>query len=52
MVGTLIAARRPGSPIGWLLCGTTLWGAVAELGEAHGYVAAERGLPGGSPVSR
>ena len=24
-----------------------LWGAVAELGEAYGYVAAERGLPGG-----
>ena len=47
MVGTLIASRHPGNPIGWLLCGLALWGAVAELGEAYGYVAAERGLPGG-----
>ena len=47
MVGTLIAARHPGNPIGWLLCGLALWGAVAELGEAYGFVAAERGLPGG-----
>ncbi len=47
VVGTLIASRHPGNPIGWLLCGLALWGATAELGEAYGYVAAERGLPGG-----
>ena len=46
-VGTLIASRHPGNPIGWLLCGLALWGATAELGEAYGLVAAERGLPGG-----
>jgi hypothetical protein len=47
VVGTLIASRHPGNLIGWLLCGLALWGAVAELGQAYGYVAAERGLPGG-----
>jgi hypothetical protein len=47
VVGTLIASRHPGNLIGWMLCGLGLWGAVAELGEAYGYVAAERGLPGG-----
>jgi hypothetical protein len=47
VVGTLIASRHPGNLIGWMLCGLALWGAVAELGEAYGYVAAERGLPGG-----
>jgi hypothetical protein len=47
VVGTLIASRHPGNPIGWLLCGLALWGATAELGQAYGYVAAERGLPGG-----
>ncbi|MDP9208119.1 MAG: hypothetical protein M3O65_06400, partial [Actinomycetota bacterium] len=47
VVGTLIASRQPGNPIGWLLCGLALWGATAELAEAYGYVAAERGLPGG-----
>jgi hypothetical protein len=47
VVGTLIASRHPGNPIGWLLCGLALWGAVAELGQAYGYVAAERGLGGG-----
>jgi hypothetical protein len=47
VVGTLIASRHPSNPIGWLLCGLALWGATAELGEAYGYVAAERGLPGG-----
>ena len=47
VVGTLIASRDPGNLIGWMLCGLALWGAVAELGEAYGYVAAERGLPGG-----
>src|SRR5918992_4556605 len=47
VVGTLIASRHPGNLIGWMFCGMALWGAVAELGEAYGYVAAERGLPGG-----
>jgi hypothetical protein len=47
VVGTLIASRHPGNPIGWLLCGLALWGATAELGQAYGYVAAERGLGGG-----
>jgi hypothetical protein len=47
VVGTLIASRHPGNLIGWMLCGLALWGATAELGEAYGYVAAERGLPGG-----
>jgi hypothetical protein len=30
-----------------MFCGLALWEATAELGEAYGYVAAERGLPGG-----
>ena len=47
VVGTLIASRHPGNLIGWLLCGLALWDATAELGQAYGYVAAERGLPGG-----
>ena len=47
VVGTLIASRQPGNPIGWLFCAMALWVAVAELGEAYGFVAAERGLPGG-----
>jgi hypothetical protein len=47
VVGTLIASRHPGNPIGWLFCAMALWVAVAELGEAYGFVAAERGLPGG-----
>jgi hypothetical protein len=47
VVGTLIASRHPGNLIGWMFCGLALWGATAELGEAYGYVAAERGLPGG-----
>jgi hypothetical protein len=47
VVGTLIASRHPGNPIGWMLCGLALWGAVGELGQAYGYVAAGRGLPGG-----
>jgi hypothetical protein len=47
LVGTLVASRHPGNPIGWMFCGLALWGATAELGEAYGYVAAERGLPGG-----
>jgi hypothetical protein len=47
VVGTLIASRHPGNPIGWLFCGLALWGAAAELGEAYGYVAAELGLRGG-----
>ena len=47
VVGTLIASRHPGNLIGWMFCGPVLWGATAELGEAYGYVAAERGLPGG-----
>jgi hypothetical protein len=47
VVGTLIASRHPGNLIGWLFCGLALWGAVAELGEAYGYVAAERDLSGG-----
>src|SRR5918995_357260 len=38
---------RIGDRIGWLLCGLALWGATAELEEAYGHVAAERGLPGG-----
>ena len=36
VVGTLIASRHPGNPIGWLLCGLALWSAVAELGQAYG----------------
>jgi hypothetical protein len=47
VVGTLIASRHPANPIGWLFCTMALWVAVAELGEAYGFVAAERGLPGG-----
>jgi MFS family permease len=47
VVGTLIASRHPGNLIGWLLCGLALWGAALELGQAYGYLAAERGLPGG-----
>ena len=47
VVGTLIASRHPGNPIGWMLCCLALWGATAELGQAYGYVAAERGLGGG-----
>ena len=47
VVGTLVASRHPGNPIGWLFCGMALRGAVAELGGAYGHVAAERGLPGG-----
>jgi hypothetical protein len=46
VVGTLIASRQPGNPIGWLFRGMALWGAVAELGEAYGDVATERGFPG------
>jgi hypothetical protein len=48
VVGTLIASRHPGNPIGWLFCAMALWGAVAELGGVYGLVAAERGLPGGA----
>ncbi|HEV3014454.1 MAG TPA: hypothetical protein VG499_14365, partial [Actinomycetota bacterium] len=47
VVGTLIASRHPDNLIGWMLCGLALWGATAELGQAYGYVAAERGLGGG-----
>jgi hypothetical protein len=47
VVGTLIASRHPGNPIGWLFCGLALWVATSELGGAYGFVAAERGLPGG-----
>jgi hypothetical protein len=47
VVGTLTASRHPCNLIGWLFCGMALWGAAAELGEAYGYVAAERGLAGG-----
>ncbi|HZY65108.1 MAG TPA: hypothetical protein VFE21_04440 [Rubrobacteraceae bacterium] len=47
-VGALIATRRPGNPIGWLLCAVGL--ALATTTFANGYVAytlaGSRGAPG------
>ena len=34
-VGTLIALRRPGNAVGWLLLGTAIFFAAGEAGEAY-----------------
>jgi hypothetical protein len=34
-VGTLIALRRPGNAVGWLLLGTAIFFAAGEVGEAY-----------------
>jgi hypothetical protein len=50
-VGSLIASRLPGNPIGWLFCavGVTLAGAVFATAYAHHALVADPGsLPGGS----
>ncbi|MET7401315.1 sensor histidine kinase [Dactylosporangium sp. NPDC005572] len=46
--GALVAARRPGNPIGWLLCGFALLHSLAsDVGQGWGLRAAAEGWPGG-----
>jgi signal transduction histidine kinase len=45
-VGTLIASRRPGTSIGWLLCAAALIYAVDELGLFYSYFCLARGASG------
>lgn len=46
-VGVLIVTRRPGNPIGWLLCAVGL--TLAATAFANGYVAYALAGPGGPP---
>ena len=47
-VGALVAYRRPGNPIGWLLCATGLFEALTAFGGEYGVYALSTGsLPGG-----
>ncbi len=47
-VGALVAYRRPGNPIGWLLCATGFFEALAAFGGEYGTYALVAGsLPGG-----
>jgi MFS family permease len=53
-VGSLIAARRPSHPIGWLLAGTALVWALLECSfgyAAYGLVAHPGSLPAALPVA-
>ena len=46
-VGALVAYRRPGNPIGWLLCATGLLEALTAFGGEYGaYALATGSLPG------
>jgi signal transduction histidine kinase len=44
-VGTLIASRRPGNSIGWLMCATAVIGALVELGPFYSYYNMAGGRP-------
>ena len=47
-VGALVAYRRPGNPIGWLLCAAGLFEALTAFGGEYGvYALSEGSLPGG-----
>jgi signal transduction histidine kinase len=45
-VGTLIASRRPGNSIGWLMCATAVIGALVELGPFYSNYNLAGGRPG------
>lgn len=45
VVGALIAARRPGNPIGWILCAASLVVVVAALETYAAYVMTTSGQP-------
>jgi hypothetical protein len=50
VVGALVASRQPPNPVGWLLLGVGLCGAVVALGESYAryaLVTAPGSLPGG-----
>ena len=48
IIGALIAIRRPGNPIGWLLLGFAVAGSVlSDLAESYGRRASAQGWPGG-----
>jgi signal transduction histidine kinase len=46
-VGTLIASRRPGNSIGWLMCAAAVMGALDELGLFYSYYSLAGGLSAG-----
>jgi signal transduction histidine kinase len=49
-VGTLIATRRPGNSIGWLMCATAVMGALVELGPFYSYYSLAGGRAGSVAV--
>jgi signal transduction histidine kinase len=51
-VGSLLASRRPGNPIGWLLCALGLWQALSSFASQYAYYAliTRPGLPAGEAV--
>ncbi len=47
-VGALVAYRRPGNPVGWLLCATGFFEALTAFGGEYGaYALVASSLPGG-----
>jgi signal transduction histidine kinase len=48
--GALVASRRPQNPIGWILCGGGVLGAIQAVGAAYGFwaLAVEGGRPAGA----
>lgn len=48
ITGALIATREPANPIGWIFCALGVGGALTEIGEGYGYLAADHGLKGGA----